>query len=334
MELTNTAAKPALPPHVELRAAAISLGTSIALVLVKFTAFFLTRSNAIFSDATENIVNVLASSFALYSIILAHRPADKEHPYGHGKIEFFSAGIEGAMILLASVLIVAKVLNSYFYPQRGVSIHLEAGLIIMTAAVLVNALLGLYLWNSGRRFGSITLQASGTHLMTDAIDSVAVVIALTIVHLTDWQWVDSVTALLVAAYIAYLGVQLLRRSTAGLMDEQDAGDQKLLRQILDGHIGPGGVEPHICSYHKLRHRHSGRYHWVDFHLVVPAWWDINRSHQVASKIEYEIELAVGEGNATAHVEPCITAHCANCAAKKEQRPQSVSANGTQAPGGA
>jgi cation diffusion facilitator family transporter len=316
METVAQPATPAAPARVEMRAAAISLGVSIALVLVKFTAYFLTRSNAIFSDALENIVNVLGSGFALYSVILSHRPADKEHPYGHGKVEFFSAGLEGGMILLASILIVAKVVNSYFYPQRPVSEYLTTALIMMGAALAANGGLGLYLWQSGRRSGSLTLEANGMHLLTDAIDSMAVLVALIVVRLTGWQWVDGVAAILVAVYISYLSLGLLKRSASGLMDEQDAGDQKLLRRLLDNHMGPAGKEPRICSYHKLRHRHSGRYHWVDFHIVVPAWWNIDRGHQVASAIEYEIELALGEGNATAHVEPCVQEACGNCAGEK------------------
>jgi divalent metal cation (Fe/Co/Zn/Cd) transporter len=128
--------------------------------------------------------------------------------------------------------------------------------------------------------------------------------------------VDSAAALAVAAYIAILGLRLLKRSAAGLMDEQDSRDRELLRKILTSHTGPAGEEPRICSFHKLRHRHSGRYHWVDFHILVPAWWDIAKAHQVASAIEYEIELALGEGNATAHVEPCLDDQCLACEAAR------------------
>ncbi len=100
------------------------------------------------------------------------------------------------------------------------------------------------------------------------------------------------------------------------MDEQDVADQRLLRKILDSHVGPNGVEPRICSYHKVRHRHSGRWIWVDFHIMVPAWWDVLRGHEVASRIEYEIEQALGESNATAHVEPCVGKDCPNCEANR------------------
>lgn len=302
--------------EMELRWAGISLAIGILLVLVKLLAYFITRSNAIFSDALEGIANILTAGFAIYSIRLAYQPADSEHPYGHGKVEFFSAGLEGAMILLACVLIVGKVAISYLNRSPPSVQNLDAGLFLMAVALLVNGILGFLLWMVGRKKQSLTLEAEGVHLMVDALDSVAVLAAIGIVRITGWEWVDTAGALVVAAYVAYHGLRLMKRSAAGLMDEQDVGDRELLRKILNSHIGPGGKEPQICSYHKLRHRHSGRYHWVDFHILVPAWWDIAKAHQVASAIEYEIELALGEGNATAHVEPCLEEDCLACQAAR------------------
>jgi cation diffusion facilitator family transporter len=300
----------------ELRWAGASLGVSIALLITKSVAYFLTRSDAVFSDALENIVNVFTAGFAMYSLQVAHRPADKEHPYGHGKVEFFSAGLDGSMIVLAAVVIVAKIGLSFLAKERRPIEHLDIGLVLMGAALVVNAGMGLCLWYRGRKGNSLTLEAEGIHLAIDAVDSVAVLVAISIVRLTGWKWVDPVAALAIAAYMAFLGLRLLKRSAAGLMDEQDAADTKLLRKILDSHSGANGKEPLICSYHKLRHRHSGRYHWVDFHIMVPPWWSIDQGHRVASVIEYEIELALGEGNATAHVEPCEDAGCQRCEAER------------------
>jgi divalent metal cation (Fe/Co/Zn/Cd) transporter len=133
-----------------------------------------------------------------------------------------------------------------------------------------------------------------------------------LVKLTRIKQIDLIAGVLIALYAAGTGARLLRRSAAGLMDEQDREDDRLLRRILDSHVAPDGNGPRICSYHKLRHRHSGRYHWVDFHIMVPRDWNIDRGHQVASAIEYEIEQALVEGNATAHVEPCMDDACANC----------------------
>jgi cation diffusion facilitator family transporter len=293
--------------RAERRAAGISLGVGVVLLGTKFVAYLLTGSAAIFSDALESIVNVLASGFALYAVVLAHRPADQDHPYGHGKVEFLSAGFEGGMILLAAVIIAARAIEKLI---SGTPIErVDRGLLLIAFAMLVNAAVGWYLIRSGKKHGSITLEADGKHLLTDAVSSVVVFIALGIYQLTGWNWVDPLAALIVASYISLLATRLLRRSAAGLMDEQDKADDAIIRRILDSHLAPHGTQPLICSYHKLRHRHSGRYHWVDFHVMVPADWDIARGHRVASTIEYEIEQAIGEGNATAHVEPCVAPGC-------------------------
>jgi cation diffusion facilitator family transporter len=297
-------------PRPEAIAATLSVVVGATLLIVKFIAYAITGSTAIFSDALESIVNVLASVFALYSLILAHRPADKDHPYGHGKAEFLAVGFEGGMILLAALAIAARAIESLLR-QTDIE-RVAVGLIMMAGAMLVNGGLGTYLARRGRKTGSMVLEADGKHLLTDAYTSVAVIGALLVVKWTGWTWFDPVAAIGVAVYISIVGARLLSRSAAGLMDQQDNDDDRLLRQILDSHLGPAGKEPRICSYHKLRHRHSGRYHWVDFHIMVPAEWDVRRGHNCASDIEYEIEQALGEGNATAHVEPCVDAACATC----------------------
>jgi cation diffusion facilitator family transporter len=264
---------------------------------IKFVAYALTASSAVFSDALESIVNVLAGAFALYAIVLAHRPADETHPYGHGKVEFLAAGFEGGMILLAAMVIVWRGVEALVF---GPGIHrVDVGLALMTVATLVNGAVGLGLLRYARRHGSITLEADGRHLLTDAVTSVAVLAALLAVRVTGLAWIDPACALLVSAYLAVTGVRLLRRSAAGLMDEQDLEDDALIRRILDEHVG-------------RINRHTGRYHWVDFHMMVPRDWDVGRGHEAASVIEGEIEQALGVGDATAHVEPCPG--CACCAA--------------------
>jgi cation diffusion facilitator family transporter len=306
------------PPssEAELRLALLNLAISLLLLTVKFTAYFITLSQAVYSDAMESIANVVGAGFALYAIRTAHRPADQGHPYGHGKIEFFSSGLEGAMIILAAVLIVVQVVSSFTYHNTGTLHRLDIGVALVALGIFVNGALGYTLIRRGKKTSAVAIEASGVHLTTDAIDSVAVLVGLVIVWVTGLRWVDSLVALLVAAYIVWHGLRLLKRSAAGLMDEQDVQDTLLLSQILQSHVGPDGKEPRICSFHKLRHRHSGRYHWVDFHLVVPAWWSISETHRIASAIEYEIELALKEGNATAHMEPCADAECAHCAATR------------------
>ena len=299
-------------PAPEAIAAIASIVISALLMGLKFFAYYLTGSAAVFSDALESIVNVLAASFAAYSLFLAHQPADRQHPYGHGKIEFVSAGFEGGMILLAALVIVAQALLEIARPGGPRLLNLNVGLLLTVISGAVNAAMGLYLVRAGRKRGSMTLEGDGRHLLTDAITSAAVLVGLILVKLTGWSYADPLAALVVALFIVRSGYSLLRRSAAGLMDEQDVLDDNLLRRILDSHCGDSGKPPRICSYHKLRHRHSGRYHWVDFHIMVPAEWDVRHGHEVASALEYEIEQALGEANATAHVEPCAGEKCASC----------------------
>jgi cation diffusion facilitator family transporter len=297
-------------PRPEAVAALASTLVGAGLLAIKFLAYFYTNSAAIFSDAMESIVNVLASAFAVYALFYAHRPADREHPYGHGKIEFMSAGFEGGMIFVAALVIAYHAVEAAL--RRSPVQELGLGLGLMALAMVVNGATGAYLIRSGRKHNSLTLTADGKHLMSDAVTSAAAIVALVLVRLTGWTVVDPIFALLIAAYITYTAVGLMRAGAAGLLDQQDLEDEALLTKILDAHLAPDGKEPHICSYHKLRHRHSGRYHWVDFHLVVPPALTIDQGHAIASAIEYEIELALGEGNATAHVEPCTDVRCGRC----------------------
>jgi len=298
-------------PTNERRAAILALVVSIVLVVAKFVAYFLTDSAAIFADAVESIVNVAAAGFAIYSLYLAHLPADTEHPYGHGKIEFFAAGFEGGMIVLAAAAATVNALETYLH-VHATSTRLGLGFALMGSTLAVNGSVGWLLVRIGRRTGSITLVADGKHLLSDAVSTVFALASLVLMHLTGKLWIDPLIALIVAGYIAWVGIALLRHAAAGLMDRQDREDQALLERILDSHVGTAGADPQICSYHKLRHRHSGRYHWVDFHIMVPAHWDVRHGHEVASRIEYEIEQALLEGNATAHVEPCKDADCPTC----------------------
>jgi cation diffusion facilitator family transporter len=299
-------------PRIEAQAAGISLSVSVFLLALKFVAFFMTQSAAIFSDAVESIANVLGSSVAFYALSIAHDPADKDHPYGHGKVEFLSAMFEGSLVLVAGIFILLRTCDAIWHEEMVVDQQLNLGLVLVALALLVNGGVGFYLIRIGRKQSSMTLEADGKHLMSDALTSIAVLIGLALVKLTGWRLFDPITAIFIGGYICWIAVALLRRSGAGLMDRQDIGDMQMLSAILDSHIGPKGKSPTICAYHNLRHRHSGRFHWIDFHILVPAAWTIEHAHTVAGAIEGEIESTLGEGDATAHMEPCKIIDCPNC----------------------
>ncbi len=296
-------------PKAEARAVVISLTVGISLLIIKYVAYALTGSAAIFSDATESIANVLASIVALTALHIAHTPADEEHPYGHGKAEFLSAWFEGSMVLLAGVFIIIKTIDAVSHDALVEPGKADIGLILVAIAMLINGVVGLYLVRTGRRHGSLTLEADGKHLLSDVYSSIGVLVALGLVRLTGIKWFDPAMAILMAFWIIWMASGLLRRAGAGLMDKQDLDDNRALQAILDSHCGPAGREPRICNYHKLRHRHTGRYHWVDFHIRLPDDVDVRRAHEIATAIELEIEASIGEGNATAHIEPCARDHC-------------------------
>jgi cation diffusion facilitator family transporter len=299
-------------PSIESKAISMSLMVSVVLLVIKFVAFFATHSAAIFSDAVESIANVMASGVAFWALAVAHSPADEEHPYGHGKAEFLSAMFEGSMILAAAAFILFRTGDAIWTESFVQEQHLDLGLLLVVVALVINGLVGLYLIRTGRRQGSMTLEADGRHLMSDALTSVAVLVALAMVRITGWSWFDPITAVLIGVYIGLMALSLLRRSFAGLMDQQEPEDVQLLTTLLGRHVGSLGQEPRICDYHKLRHRHSGRFHWVDFHIMVPAAWTIDHGHAVAKAIEDELQRELGEADATAHVEPCEAPGCPNC----------------------
>lgn len=316
--------KPIPPPtdrrveSLERRAAMLAVGVGVALMVAKFVAYAFTGSAAIFSDAMESIVNVVASSMAVVVLRIAHTPPDATHPYGHGKIEFLSAALEGGMICAAAGAIIVKAVHDLRTPEIVID-HIGLGLAITIGGGAVNAAVGLMMLRLGRRTGSATLEADGHHLLSDFVTSLGAIVALVIVRTTGHPEADPIIALLMAAYLVVVGAKLLKQSVDMLMDKQDPEDEQLLVSILQSHViapnGGGGKEPTICSFHKLRHRHTGRYHWIDFHLIVPPTTDVKRAHDIASVIEGEIEQALGEGDATAHIEPCgpKSGPCGACA---------------------
>jgi cation diffusion facilitator family transporter len=288
----------------ERRAALAAVVVGALLMGAKFAAYHLTRSTVVFSDAMESIANVLASGVAFYALTKAHTPADEDHPYGHGKAEFISAGFEGGVICVAAMLILVKAIDQAFFATHEI-VQLNIGVWLIAATIVINGGLGWWLWGTGRRSGSMTLEADGKHLLGDALTSAGAILAMLLVKATRIEWLDPLLAAGFGLYVGWQGWGLVRRSIAGLTDEQDAEDARRIEAILQSHVD--GAPPRICSFHKVRHRHSGRYHWVDLHIRVPADMDTRTAHDIASTIEEEIEGQLGEGNATAHVEPCSPA---------------------------
>jgi cation diffusion facilitator family transporter len=298
--------------RTERDAAVLALGAGAAIMGVKLIAWRLTGSSAVHGDAMESIVNVAASAMALWAVVQAHRPADRTHPYGHGRFEFLSASFEGVLIGAAAATIIWEAVQRLATGTTELR-EIGWGMALLAITAMANAALGWRLVRTGRRLGSAALDADGWHLLSDAATSVGAIAALVAVRTTGLAWIDPLAAIALAAMLVVLAVRTLRRSLGHLVDEQDAGDYEAVRAILDAHLeAPGrpAREPAIRGWHKLRTRHVGRHHWVDFHLQVDGSLDVRAGHAIASAIEHEIEEALGcgtdGGNATAHVEPAAS----------------------------
>lgn len=285
-------------------------------MLAKFVAYFITNSNAILTDAAESIVNVLASGFAFYSIYLATLPKDENHPYGHGKVEFFSAFVEGVLIGVAGVVILIKSVYGLFYGNT-VS-DLFDGAIIIGATGLINLFVGWYLIKIGKANSSLTLEADGKHLLTDAVSSAGLVIGIIIIQLTQVLWLDSVISIILGLYILYNGYKLTRKSVGGLMDESNIELVEEVVDVLQEHRQQSWID-----VHNLRAQQYGADLHIDCHVTLPYYFDLNKVHNEISNIDKLINNAVSRKTELfIHADPCLPACChyckmENCAVRTE-----------------
>lgn len=275
----------------------LSLAVAVVLLGGKAFAAVLTGSSAIYSDAAESVVHVLAVAFAAWALRLSHKPADGTHHFGHDKISFISSGFEGAMISAAAALILYEAGKQFVY---GVSLsNLGMGLWITAGAAAANLALGTALVRVGRRSGSALLRANGAHVLTDVWSSIAVIVALTLIRITGWVMWDPICAVLAALNILRVGLGLIRESLGGLLDEADPVIEQAARQILDHETSARNL-----AYHNFRHRHSGRAHWVEFHLVFPDEMTVGEAHEKATEIEAAVAALISpEGRVITHLEP-------------------------------
>ena len=291
----------------KLLAIGLSLAIAVMLMAIKFYVYSITHSAAILSDALESIINVVAGAFALGSIIVAARPPDADHPYGHGKIEFFSAGFEGALIIIAALGIFKTGISHLVNPQELP--NLGAGLAILLATTIVNLFLGLGLLRTGRQTDSLTLEADGRHVLTDVYTSGGVIVGLLLVQISGWWWLDGAIACLVGVNIVITGFGLVRQSYQGLMDAANPGVLEKLARILIEHRRPCWVD-----IHKLRAWKAGDLTHVDLHLVLPKELSLEEAHLEVIKMEQLImNTFKGKASPLIHVDPCNDRDCPTCA---------------------
>ncbi len=279
-----------------LKLAVGSLLVGVIVLGLKALAWWITGSIAFLSDALESTVNLTTAFAALIAIQVAQRPADANHPFGHHKAEFFSAVLEGVMIIIAALFILREAYEGLIAP-RALDAPIE-GLLINGAATVLNAVWAMVLVKQGRRLKSPALVADGKHLWTDVITSAGVAIGVMLAILTDWWLFDPIMAALVAVNILWSGSRVVKESLSGLMDEAVSEDTLTrIRDLISEHA-TGAVEAH-----DLRTRHAGRVTFVEFHLVVPGEMTVFDAHEICDRIEAAIEKAEPDSRVTIHVEP-------------------------------
>ena len=279
---------------------------SVILFIAKVAAYYITNSLAILTDALESIVNVVAGGIGLYSLYIAAKPKDEEHPYGHGKAEFVSAAVEGTLIVAAGVLILYETVKNFIQPNPiG---KLDAGLIMVAATAVVNYVAGFICLKIGKQNHSLALQASGRHLQTDTWSTFAIIIGLLLMLWTNLLWIDKVIALLMGGYIIFNGYKIIRTSLAGIMDEQD---MQLLQNIVD--FLNKNRRVNWIDLHNFRIIKYGSHLHIDCHLTVP--WYLN-VHEAQGEIDTLMTLITKEFGSSieffVHTDGCLAFSCPLC----------------------
>ena len=292
--------------NVRLRAALISVGAGAVILGTKFWAYHLTLSTAVLSDALESIVNVVAAVFAIGGVLFAGKPADRSHPYGHGKIEFFSAAFEGGLIAFAAVLVMIQAARGFI--SGGELKELNRGLLLVIGAGTMNGILGWFLVRTGKKFHSLTLVADGRHVLSDFWTSAGVVVGLLLVRLTGVRLIDPIVAGILGLNLAWTGWKLVRQAAGGLLDEEDAEMVRRLVSAADAGSGSG-----IIRLHNLRAIRAGRFVHIDAHIIVPMFWDVCRAHDATDAFEQRvIRVCEMKGEIVIHTDPCRQLYCAQC----------------------
>ncbi|MFN8310136.1 MAG: cation diffusion facilitator family transporter [Chitinophagales bacterium] len=289
-----------------LRAQQFAVAVGLLLLLIKFGAYFYTHSTTILTDALEGVVNIAAGTFAWYSLWLSSKPKDQDHPYGHGKIEFLSAGFEGALILAASVMIMLKAIVSFHHVQPLE--HLGIGMMLLAGTGAANFLLGVFLVNRAKKYRSLVLEADGQHLKTDAYISAAILVGVALIWLTKIVWLDSLFAVIGAAVIAVTGWKLVRKSLVGIMDETDVAIVDPIVSHLSANRKPGWID-----LHNLRVIQYGSTLHLDCHITFPWYWNLEQVHSEIDIVDDTVNRFYPQPvEVFIHPDPCIPESCRLC----------------------
>ena len=289
----------------------------VFLFVIKLIAWWITDSVAVYSDALESIVNIVAGSIALYSLYLSSLPRDANHPYGHGKAEFISSAIEGSLIIVAAVLIVIKAFTSL--KETSEVTHIDIGIILIIVAGSTNYVMGFLAVKKGKASKSLALEATGKHLISDTYTTLGIVVALVLIKWTGLFWIDGIVSLLLAFVIGIMGYRILRRSIAGVMDEADS---ELLEEVV-AHINARRIDEWV-DLHNLRIIKYGPVLHLDCHLTVPFYYHVQAAHILVDELEKSTREKFGHSvELFVHLDPCQPFSCKlcqlkNCPERKEK----------------
>jgi len=273
----------------------LSIAAAVSTIALKTVAYVLTGSVGLFSDAVESLVNLVGAVMALSMLIVAARPADEDHTYGHSKAEYFSSGVEGTLILIAALSIAAAAVRRLLVPQPLEQVGIGLG--VSAAASVINLAVAIILMRAAKQHHSITLEANAQHLFTDVWTSVGVIAAVAAVAATGWLHLDPIVAMLVAGNILWTGTRIVRRSILGLMDTALPPEELVaVKAALDVHLSDG------IEYHALRTRQSGARRFVSFHVLVPGEWTVHRGHELLEDLEARIRAVVPNVTVFTHLE--------------------------------
>lgn len=282
------------------------VGVSILLFVLKIIAWHITSSVAILTDAMESTVNIIAGLIGLYSIVISAKPKDREHPYGHGKVEFLSSAIEGILISIAGIIIIYKALVNLANPPELKK--LDIGLVIIAFTAIINYVVGYYCIQNGKKQHSPILVASGAHLQSDTYSTLGLLLGILLIMFTGYAWIDSVAALVFAGVIIYTGYTIVRKAISGIMDESDSEIIGKIVTVLNQNRNTNWIDVHnmrVINY-------AGFYH-IDCHLTVPYYITVNEAHQILDTLtdllkkhfDNSVEFFI-------HIDGCLTTQCAIC----------------------
>ncbi len=306
-----------MKPESPIKMQKLLVAVAVLLFLVKIFAWVLTGSVAILTDALESTVNVVAGFIGLYSVILSSKPKDKEHPYGHGKVEFLSSAVEGLMISLAGLIIIYEAINNLLHPHDLK--QLDMGMILIASTAVVNYMVGVVCVRKGKLANSPVLISGGEHLKTDTYSTLGILLGVFLIHLTGLKWIDSVAALVFSFVIIFTGYRIIRKSVSGIMDESD---QSIIREIVD--LLNKNRKDEWIDVHNMRViNYAGFYH-IDCHLTVRHYISVNDGHALMDSLtdmfhahfNSRVEFFV-------HIDGCIKKQCSICAVQNcEKRSES------------